>query len=410
MASAKGSSDCCPVDIEWLKEEAIAMAGPGTPRHALIAGGSGLIGSNLLVLLGASPGCERIRVLDMRPPSRKVIEGFEDKVDFVHCRFGSASHESLLAAMKDVDCVFSVFTPHVQTATTEEFMASNIDGMEQITRACVEAGVARLVHVSSIAVSNHFVNSIEQKESDPLPKIEDYQSPYDLSKRRGENIVLEANREGTIATCSLRAGGVFLSPWDFSFRNLWPVIPGIIFMPIGQKIDFIDGRDVVRGLLLAAQALETRPAGVAGEAFWLTQGTSVAPGEVARMAGNYMGYPFVTLPDSIVVPVSFFAWIYYHFRLALGLRVPGVPPHRFANMCFYTKTFDNSKIRETLGFQPKFTLKDSVVRIVDLYIRETGVSRGPRRCISFLVTMVLAVVALIGLYAKAPLAIVSMAS
>jgi nucleoside-diphosphate-sugar epimerase len=240
--------------------------------------------------------------------------------------------------------------------------------------------------------------------------MEEYTSPYDISKRRGEEIVLEANREGVIATCSLRAGGVLLSPWDFAMRNLWPIIPGVIMQPLGATIDFIDGRDVVRGMLMAAQALETRPEGVAGEAFWLTKGWSTSAGEVSRLAADMLGYPWVQLPDAVVEPVRFFAWIWYLYRLAFGLRIPGVPPHRFFCMAYYTQTFDNSKVQKTLGFQPKVALKDCVHRIVDLYIRETGASIGPRRCVSFVVTSLLTVVALLMLYIKASLAVLSIAS
>jgi len=261
--------------------------------------------------------------------------------------------------------------------------------------------VKRLVHVSSIAVSNHFMHSHDQKESDPLPEMDEYESPYDISKRKGENIVLKANQDGVLATCSLRAGGVLSSPWDFSFRNFWPVIPGLIIVPRGSTIDFIDGRDVARGMLMAAQALETKPVGVAGEAFWLTKGWATSPGEISDIAAERLGYPVLRPPDAIVEPVRFFAWLYFLIRVFLGLRVAGVPPHRFYCMAYFKQTFDNSKIKEAIGFESKVSLRDCVTRIVDLYIHETGVSTGPKRCLTFLATSLLMPLALVALYMHA---------
>jgi len=223
------------------------------------------------------------------------------------------------------------------------------------------------------------VDSIDQNESDALPGFELYESPYDISKLHGEQAVLAANENGALATCSIRVGGIMLSPWDFCFANLWPIVPGMIIQPIGKEIDFMDGRDVCRALLMAAQGMQDRPDDIAGEAFFITKGCATAPGEVAKVGAKHLGLPFVTVPDWVIFFAYYLVMLYHVVRKYSGCQVPGIPPHRFLQMLFHQKTFDNSKAQKLLGFSPKVTLDEAVARIVSLRQQEcTQLSSRPK--------------------------------
>jgi sterol-4alpha-carboxylate 3-dehydrogenase (decarboxylating) len=345
----------------------------------VVVGGSGLLGSNLVVFLAHVPGVERIKVVDMRPPKKEVREAVHEAgldVEFVEYCLGSDDNEAALkSAVEGSDCVFSAVTPHVQYGTEEQFYATNQEGVKRLLEACVAVGVPRLVHLSSIAVTNHFVDSINQTEADPLPPKETFVSPYDITKLHGEQAVVATNGAGGLATCSIRVGGMMLSPWDFCFANLWPVIPGLIIQPRGKKIDFMDGRDVCRALLMAAQGLKDRPEEVAGEAFFVTKGTSMAPGDVAACGAKHLGLPFIHVPDWVISFAYWLVLLYHLCRQWCGSKVPGIPPHRFLQMLYSEKTFDNSKARERLGFTPKLELDDSVSRIIKLYLQEKSQPR-----------------------------------
>merc|ERR1712039_179044 len=126
------------------------------------------------------------------------------------------------------------------------------------------------------------------------------------------------------------------------------------------------GRDVCRAMLLAAQGLDEIPGKVAGEAFFVTKGLAIQPGEVARCGAKHLGMPFIQVPDWVIGIAYYFVMLYHFVRRSAGCLVPGIPPHRFLQMLFHEKTFDNSKAEEVLGFRPKITLDEAVSRIVRL--------------------------------------------
>jgi len=343
-----------------------------------------MCGLNLLVLLAKNPECERVKVLDRRPPAPQFMSEADlddSKVEFIEHTLGSDSDHALDEALRGCDCVFSVVTPHVQLASEADFYQTNLEGVKLLVRVCTTAQIPRLVYLSSIAVSNHFTNSVDQKESDPLAPIETYTSPYDITKRKGEDVVLEAGRQGNIASCALRPGGILCGPSDFTFRNVFQ-FKGIIPKPSGMRqIDFIDARDVVRAMLMAAQALKERPEGVVGEAFWATKGEALDPGSIAEIASRHMpSFKLMTVNPFLTKTARFGKFLKYHSRRALRLENPGIPPHRFLDMAFIQQTFDNSKIQNRLGFYPKVKIEDAVARICRLQELELAENSNDRCC------------------------------
>jgi nucleoside-diphosphate-sugar epimerase len=357
------------VDVEWMASEAASMGGSGIPKHPLIVGGSGLVGSNLFVLLAKIPGCEKVKILDIVPPNPLILADAKIEVDFVKHDLGVDSMDLLSETLNGVDCVFTTVTPHVQDAVEADFYSCNDRGMKTLIEACKAKKIPRLVHLSSIAATNHFVESFNQSEADGLPDFALYTSPYDISKRRGEEAVLAAHDDAVMRTCSLRAGGVLLSPTDFSFRNLF-LVDGIIANPIGMRpIDFIDGRDLARALVLAAKGLEQKPAEVGGQVFFTTKGGAMCGGDIADIAVKALGWWNLPVPNALVWIAWFFAGLLYHIKRLFCLRVSGVPPHWFMRKGFIQKTFDNTKAKNVLGYEPKVGMEECVIRICKLYLK-----------------------------------------
>lgn len=388
------------IDTDWLVREAAELAGQGTPRQPLLVGGAGLIGSNMLVLIAHTPGVEKVRVLDMKPPDGKVLARAgipSDKVEFISHRLGYDPYENLLEATRGVDCVFSMVTPPIRDGTTEDFFCVNVDGQHQLLKASQANGVGRYILLSSIAVANHLFEKKDFKEDMPLPPLETYRSSYDVSKRLGEEAVLAANSEG-LRTCSLRPGGVCLSPSDYIFREILRV-SGIVWAPTGEVQDFIDGRDVCRAMLLAAQKLEdsTNTADVAGQAFWI-MGEAMHASKLAWLCGKYLGWVAIKVPVPVVYLACVVGWIVYHLRRVLGLRVSGFPSYLFMQVMMYEQTFNSSKARRCLGFQPKVSIEESVQRICKVYMEDKDLRRSLTIPLgSFLATTGAAAVAVLAL-------------
>jgi nucleoside-diphosphate-sugar epimerase len=289
-------------------------------------------------------------------------------INFVMHRLGSDSIDDLAAALAGVDCVFSILTPPLLKATQQDFYRTNVQGVDILVAACQKAGVPRLVHLSSIAVTHHMIPCSNMSESDPLPAWATYNSPYDVTKRLGEQAVVAANDVGNLKTCSIRAGSILIDWDDYIFSGARGFVPGVMFCPASaEAIDFIDCSDLSRALLLAAQALAEKPEGVAGETFFVTKGDTgneIDTRQLMEFLAGRLGWKVVIVPDFVQNIAVRAAFIAHKLKRALGCRVQGVPYHLFYTYHRYHKTFDNSKVRRTLGFKGRFSPWDSITRVV----------------------------------------------
>jgi len=226
------------------------------------------------------------------------------------------------------------------------------------------------VYISSIAVTDHLHTSISQNEDDPLPPIETYRLQYDISKRRGEERVIAANSPD-FPTCALRAGGILASPTDFYFaRTLW-ARPGNVDAVQCQSIDFIGAPDYCRALVRASESLADPKSEVRGKALFCTKGKygHVPPvHEMDEMVAKLMGWKFMLCPYFIFLIVRSFAMMKYFFQkniLRLGDNLPGAPPHLYMDLSLTQKTFDNSKCRKLLNWEPEDSWLDVMRDIVN---------------------------------------------
>eukprot|EP00121_Abeoforma_whisleri_P004059 Awhi_evm1s3662 len=124
--------------------------------------------------------------------------------------------------------------PDLLKGQEDMYYQANYIGMEEVVDACEMAKVQRLVHASSIAVTNHFVESFNASESDPLPPFSEYSSCYDISKRLGEDVILKAQN---VSTCSVRFGGLLISPYDYLCRDIFD--SDTLYALKGADIDII---------------------------------------------------------------------------------------------------------------------------------------------------------------------------
>lgn len=263
-------------------------------HKALVTGGAGFIGSNLVKELLQCGWF--VRVLD------NFLTGKRAHLESAAQGVGTASlelmegdlrkQEDCLKACRGVEYVFhqaairSVPRSVDDPSTTNEI---NITGTLNLLQAAVEAEVKRFVYASSSSVYGETNESVQREDHVPNPI-----SPYAVSKLAGEYYCLCFGKIFSLETVGLRYFNVF-GPHQDPESKYSAVIPAFIQQVIVgealeihgdglQSRDFTFVEDVVRANVLAALAAKA-----CGRAYNVACGTTHTVLEVADMIVRIMG-------------------------------------------------------------------------------------------------------------------------
>ncbi len=192
----------------------------------LVTGGAGVVGRALCRELLNRGVC--VRVLSL--PGDSLVQSLPSGVEIAYGNV--ADYESIRPAFDGVDCVFHL-AAILLSNDAEAFEKINAGGTRNVVSACQDAGVRRLLYVSSISVT--------------YPVL----TPYGASKLAGEAAVKDSGLEWTIVRPTLvigDGGGVeFRMFADFVCK--FPVYP----MPGGgvSKKRPVRSVDLVKGIAAA---------------------------------------------------------------------------------------------------------------------------------------------------------------
>ena len=123
-----------------------------------------------------------LKIIDRRLHSKNCRQ-----FEFVQCDVGTTDYESLKNALRDINLIFCCITPDPVKASEKDMYRANVEGLSRLLDAFEtvdELLEKRFVYVSSVAVTNQFIPSNNQKESDELPAWDTYISEYAISKLR----------------------------------------------------------------------------------------------------------------------------------------------------------------------------------------------------------------------------------
>jgi nucleoside-diphosphate-sugar epimerase len=342
-------------------------------RHVIV-GGLGNVGRHLQKTL-LEQG-RAIVVLDRQPSSSASLLSapplFAHKsVEFCPFTLGTDDTLSLVSALKDADVVYSVVTPDVEFGTKKDFHQTNVIGIKNLIEACRTAGVPKLVYASSLAVTNHFLPSINANESDALPSMDSYLTSYDLTKRQGEDMVLAANDGNNFKTCALRLGGVLASVQDYYLRRNYEMgeSTGIVYTVPCERIDTIAAKDVATALSRASDSLDRNPS-LAGKALFVTKSKNEhAPTatDIARLLVELNQWKLQVIPSFVYSCIRRAVQLQYNMSLPFRQtdKLPGIPPHMYMQVPLYEQTFDNSLARKTLQWAPEWSWEETLESIVN---------------------------------------------
>ena len=241
---------------------------------ALVTGGAGFIGSNLVRAL-LERG-DRVVILDNFATGRREnLDGLEADVEIVEGDL--RSYERVHAATKGVEVVFHEGAlPSVPRSLQDPLTTSavNIDGTLNVLLAAREEEVRRIVFASSSSVYGDAHGLPRREDQAPAPI-----APYAVSKLAAEAYCRSFSRVYGLSTVSLRYFNVF-GPRQNPHSQYAAVVPRfidallrgerpVVYGTGEQSRDFTFVSNVVTANLLAADA-----DGIAGESFNIASGHS----------------------------------------------------------------------------------------------------------------------------------------
>jgi UDP-glucose 4-epimerase len=224
---------------------------------ALVTGGAGFIGSNIVRLL-LQEG-HRVAVLDnLMSGYRSNLDGL-GSVDFFEMDIRDA--DAVTRAIEGVEVVFHLAASVGNTRSIEYPMVDsdiNIMGTLQILEAARSAGVRKVVFSSSAGIFGE-LKTLPIREDHPVEP----DSPYGASKLGAEKLCLAYSKLFPLECVCLRYFNVYGVNQRFdAYGNVIPIFahrmirgePVVIFGDGEQTRDFINVKDVALGNYQAAMA------------------------------------------------------------------------------------------------------------------------------------------------------------
>jgi UDP-glucose 4-epimerase len=303
----------------------------------LVTGGCGFIGSNIAEFL-VQQG-EKVRILDnLSTGNRANLAGFEDKLDLVEGDLLDAA--ALRRATDGVDYVLhQAALPSVQRSVEDPIASNriNVDGTVGLLKACLDAGVKRVVYAASSSAYGDQKALVKTEKLLPAPK-----SPYAVAKLTGEYYLYSFYDCFGLETVSLRYFNVF-GPRQDPNSEYSAVIPlfvtkclrgesPTIYGDGKQSRDFTYVENNVRANVLAATAPD-------------------APGKVMNIACGH-SYSLLDLLDEI--------------NKILGTKVkPVFAPPRKGDVKH--SLADISRAEKSIGYEVTVDFHEGLRRTVEYY-------------------------------------------
>ena len=342
-----------------LSAPARATARLGT---CLVTGGAGYLGRHLVAELLRRG--HRVRAFDLAP-----IPYTHDRLDVM---VGDVTDgEAVRKACEGIETVFHTaavldFRRFPGRAGWKRSRAVNVGGVENVIRACREAGVRRLVHTST---NNVTLEGPVVEGDETWPYAQRPKDPYTATKIEGERRALGANGEDLL-TCAIRPGGIYGPGEPLMLpRLVGECARGRFVATIGDGSAISDNtyiENLVDAHIEAARHL-TPGSPLCGQAYFVTDGEPVNYFEFFRPFVEALGLAFPTrkLPAA---PLRVVFWCWELLRRVLPLPAPPltllelrkiVVPH-------YSSI---AKARRDFGWTPKVSPEDAVLRCLPYVIK-----------------------------------------
>ena len=324
-----------------------------TGSSALVSGATGFLGGHLLAKL-------REKGFRVRALARQTSDIASLVRSGVAISAGDVlDRQSLQRAMAGQQLVFHTAGKVSDWGARREFWQANVEGTANVITACREAGVKRLIHVSSLTVLGLPRSGARVDEQTPFA--DSSRDFYTVSKIAGERLVREAHGSGGLETVVIRPG-VIWGPGDIT------ILPRLIALLRSGQLIFI-GRgnnqlglshveNLSQGIILAA-----RTPSAAGQIYHLTDGEEITARTAFCELAAVLGVP----PPRFSLPFPVMHFLAALLEWSARLRNTATPPRltRYGvRLVACDSRYDISKAQSELGYRPQLTFRQGIATLI----------------------------------------------
>lgn len=215
-----------------------------------------------------------------------------------------------------------------------EFRSINTEATKNLAIAAQTAGVKRFVYLSSIKVNGDGQSEPYTEQSEPRPT-----DPYGISKWEAECALNDIATETGLEVVILRPPLVYGAGVRANFLSLMKLVQKGIPLPLGA-VNNQRSLVYVGNLVDAIAQCATHP-NAAGQTFLISDNTDLSTAELVKNLAKSLNKPIRLVKISPVL-------------LTILAQIFGKTAT--VDRLFGSLTIDSSKIRQTLDWQPPFTL------------------------------------------------------
>jgi nucleoside-diphosphate-sugar epimerase len=320
-----------------------------TGTSALVSGATGFLGGHLL-------GRLRDKGFQVRALARQrgAIDGLV-RNGCETCMGDVLDRHSLREAMSGQELVFHTAGRVSDWGTHREFWQANVEGTANVIAACRDAGVKRLIHMSSLSVLGLPRSGAPVDENSPAD--DRARDDYTISKIAGEKLVRGAHQLGGLETVIIRSGVIWGPGQNPILSRMAELMRrGRFFLINGgrNQIGLSHVENLCQGMILAALV----PA-AAGQVYHLTDGEPLTAHAAFSALAAAVGAdpPRLSLPLPVALAMALV--LEWSARLRRAARPPALT--RFAvRMVASDSRYDISKARNELGYNPKLPFSQGI--------------------------------------------------
>ncbi|NOI13400.1 NAD-dependent epimerase/dehydratase family protein [Vibrio hepatarius] len=245
--------------------------------RCLVTGANGHLGNNLVRAL--SKQGHNVRAGIRNPDKSSSLAGVDCEI--VYCDL--LDKASLQAALQDIDTLYQVAAVFKHWAEDEEkeIVEPNLLGTRNILQAAYEAGVKRVVYVSSIATLEQTRRNEDGEILVEGYNVSDQLNPYCRAKTLAEQeawkVADELDLDMVTVLPSTILGGEF-KPSTESLDAFSAIVNGKMPFLYELNLSPIDVNDVVNGMISAAKL------GLRGKRYVLANTTTISSEEIIDIA------------------------------------------------------------------------------------------------------------------------------